>query len=96
MCGEHRGQPANLPPSHRVRLAGDAEWSSAGLANAPGGEVDVDDRVALVGAGHRLVRPLAEQGYAAWVAGKQVVERLELCWRNIARLDYVDRAQILP
>ena len=59
--GERRGEPADLAPAHRVGLAGDRERRRAGLADAAGGEVDVDDRVDLVGAADRLVDALAEQ-----------------------------------
>ena len=48
--GERGGQAADLAPAHGVGLAGDRERPRAGLADAAGGEVAVDDRVDLVGA----------------------------------------------
>ena len=61
-CGRRAGgEPADLAPAHRVGLAGDRERAGAGLADAAGGEVAVDDRVDLVGAASRLVDALAEQ-----------------------------------
>ena len=62
MGGEHVGEAADLAAAHGVGLAGDAERAHAGAADAPGGEVAVDDRVDLVGAGGGLVHALAEDG----------------------------------
>ena len=55
-------------------LAGDAERAGAGLADAAGEQVDVDDGVHLVHAGGGLVDPLAEHGDGLRGAGEQLVE----------------------
>ena len=48
---EHVGEAADLATAHRVGLAGNGERPHAGLADAAGREVAIDDRVDLVGAG---------------------------------------------
>ena len=60
--GELIGKPADLAPAHGVGLAGERERPHAGLADAAGGEVAVDDGVDLVGALRRLVHALREAG----------------------------------
>jgi hypothetical protein len=70
--GEHVGEAADLAPAHGVRLAGDRERPHAGLADAAGGQVAVDDRVDLVGARGRLVDALRiEVTTVRSVAGEQ-------------------------
>src|SRR3546814_10943426 len=51
MRGERRGEPADLAPAHRVRLAGDREGRGARLADASRRQMEIEDRVDLVGAG---------------------------------------------
>jgi hypothetical protein len=41
MRRERRGEPADLAPAHRIGLAGDRERRRAGLADPPGGEVEL-------------------------------------------------------
>ena len=60
--GEHVGEPADLAATHGVGLAGEGERPRAGLADAAGGEVAIDDRIALVGPLRRLVDPLRKAG----------------------------------
>ena len=48
--GQRVGEAADLAPAHGVGLAGDGERPRAGLADAAGREVAVDDGVDLVGA----------------------------------------------
>ena len=74
MGGEHVREAADLAAAHGVGLAGDAERAHAGPADAAGGEVAVDDRVDLVGAGGRLVHALAEDGDDALGADPEVEE----------------------
>ncbi len=57
MTGEHIGQPAHFAPAHGIGLAGNAERPGADLVDPPRGEVEIDDRIALVGARGGLVRP---------------------------------------
>jgi hypothetical protein len=56
----------------------DAEWPRAGLAYAARGKVKVDDGIALIRAGRRLVRALTEQRNGAGVSGKEGEELFEL------------------
>ena len=60
MTGKHVRQAADLAATHRIGLARDREGRGARLADAPAGEMDVDDRIDLIGAADRLVDPLAE------------------------------------
>ena len=60
MGGELVGEPADLASAHGVGLAGERERPHAGLADAAGGEMAVDDGVDLVGALRRLVDALRE------------------------------------
>ena len=62
MRGKHVGEAADLAPAHGIGLAGDRERPHAGLADAAGRQMAVDDGVDLVGAGGRLVDALAEDG----------------------------------
>ena len=80
--GEHVGEAADLATAHRVRLAGDAERPHAGAADAPGREVDVDDRVHLVGAAGGLVHALAEDGDDLLGADPEVEEAGEVLRRE--------------
>ena len=59
MRGELVGEAADLAAAHRVGLAGERERPHAGLADAAGGEMAIDDGVDLVGALRRLVHALA-------------------------------------
>ena len=72
--GELIGEPADLAPAHRVRLAGQRERPHAGLADAARREMAIDDRVDLVGALRRLVHALRIAGDGALGRGEQVVE----------------------
>ena len=56
--GQHVGEAADLAPAHGVGLAGERERPRARLADAPGGQVAIDDGVDLVGALRRLVHAL--------------------------------------
>ena len=60
MRGELVGEPADLAAAHRVGLAGERERPHAGLADAAGGEMAIDDGVDLVGALRRLVHALRD------------------------------------
>ena len=60
MGGELVGETADLAPAHGVRLAGDRERPHALASDPAGEEVAIEDGVDLVGAGRRLVHPLAE------------------------------------
>ena len=75
MRGEHVGEAADLAAAHGVGLAGDRERAHAGLADAAGREMAVDDGVDLVGAGRRLVDALAVDGDRLLGRGEQGVER---------------------
>jgi hypothetical protein len=68
--GQHVGQAADFAPAHGIGLAGDGERPHAGLADAAGGQVAVDDAVDLVGAGRRLVHAHREAGDDLRVAAK--------------------------
>ena len=56
--GQLIGQAADLAPAHGVGLAGDRERPRAGLADAAGRQMAVDDRIDLVDAAARLVDAL--------------------------------------
>src|SRR3546814_10775954 len=77
MRGERRGEPADLAPAHRVGLAGDREGRGARLADASRRQMEIEDRVDLIGAGGRLVDPFAEQGDGTGVRREQFVEAPE-------------------
>jgi hypothetical protein len=68
------GEPPDLPTAHGVGLPGDREGSHAGAADAPGGEVAVDDGVDLVGAEGPLVDALGEEGHHPLGAGEGAKE----------------------
>ena len=74
MRGEHVRQPADLAPAHGVGLAGEGERPLPHPADPAGDEVAIDDRVALVGALHRLVHAHGEGGDDPARPGEQVVE----------------------
>lgn len=59
MCGQLRGHPANLAAAHRVGLTGERERTGARAPDLAGQKVEVDQGAHLVGAGARLVQPLA-------------------------------------
>src|SRR6267378_3712402 len=65
---------------HRVRLAGEAEWPRARLADLPGQQVEVDDAVVLPHADGALVQPLAvkrqQRARACEPVGQRADERL--------------------
>jgi len=82
--GERGGKAAHFTAAHRIGLAGDREGGRARFADAAGGEVEIDDRIDLIGAGQRLVDPLAEQGDGSRMGGEQIVELLEVGRRNVA------------
>ena len=86
VAGEHVGQPADLAPAHGVGLAGDAERAGSDPVDPASGEVEVDDRIALVGAADRLVGALAEQGDHARMGGDQIGELGESGGGNAANL----------
>ncbi len=79
-------QSAHLAPAHRVGLAGDRERPHALAPDAPRGQVAVDDRVALVGAGARLVDALRVEGDGALRRREPVAEGLQRVRRDAKRL----------
>src|SRR3546814_16456535 len=78
MRGERRGEPADFAPAHRIGLAGDREGRGAGFADPSGREMEVGDRIDLIGAGGRLVYPLAEPSDGARRCGEQLDETPEV------------------
>ncbi len=72
--GQHVGQAADFAPAHRVRLAGQRERPHAGLADAAGEQVAVDDGVDLVGAARGLVHALRIGGDDVIRGGEGFVE----------------------
>ena len=82
--GELVGQAANLAPAHGIGLTGDGEGAHPGPADAPGGQVTVDDGIGLVGPERPLVDPLAVEGDAAFGAGEGTVELRDLGLRQAA------------
>ena len=78
MRGQHVGKAADLASAHGVGLAGERERPGAGLADAPGGEVAVDDGVDLVGALRRLVDALRIDGDGFAGLGKPAIEGLDI------------------
>src|SRR3546814_16147717 len=75
-------------------VAGDRKGDGARLAEPARREVEVDDRVHLIGAAGRLVDPLTEQGDGARRSGEQLIEAPEVGGVDVARLRY--RPQIAP
>jgi hypothetical protein len=74
MGGELIGKPADFATAHGVGLAGQRERSHARPADAPGGEVNIDDRIHLVGALRGLIDPLRVAGDDALGSRKQLKE----------------------
>jgi hypothetical protein len=58
MRGKLVGEPADLPPAHRIGLPGDGERPHSRPADATRRQMAVDDGVDLVGAVRRLVDAL--------------------------------------
>ena len=85
MRGQRARQSANFAPAHRIGLAGDRERRGAGLADPPGRQMQVEDRIHLIGAGERLVDALAEHRHGARRPREQLIEAPHLCRRHIAR-----------
>jgi hypothetical protein len=61
VAAEQVGHAADLAPAHGVGLAGQRERAGAGLADLPGGQVQVDQRGVLGRAAAGLVQALAVQ-----------------------------------
>ena len=78
--GELVGEAADLAAAHGIGLAGNRERAGAGHADTTGGEVAVDDRVAFVDAGRRLVDALREGRDHAFVIGPQPIEVEQGLW----------------
>ncbi len=72
--GEHVGKAADFTPAHRIRLAGDGEWSHPRPPDTAGRQVAIDDGVDLVGAADGLVDALAEDRDSFFSGGKEFVE----------------------
>ena len=54
------GEAADFATAHRIGLAGQRQRAGAGLADAPGRKMGVEDRIDLVGSLRRLIDALAE------------------------------------
>src|SRR3546814_7591251 len=67
-------------------LAGNREGRCARLSDATSRQMDIDDRIHLIGATQRLVDALAEQCDRARRGGEQVKEALEIGRGQIARV----------
>jgi hypothetical protein len=74
MGGELIGKRADFAAAHGVRLAGQRERTHARPADAPGGEVNINDRIHLVGALRGLINPLRVTGDDALGSRKQLKE----------------------
>ena len=83
MSGELVGEPADLAPAHRVRLAGERQGAHARTADPSRHKVAIDDRVDFVGAGRGLVHPLRIEGHGALGRRKPIVEAKEVAERHI-------------
>ena len=60
MSGQGISQAPDFPPTHGIGLTGQRERAGARLAHTPRGQVAVDNGVALVSAGYRLINPLGK------------------------------------
>ncbi len=72
--GQHVRETAGFAAPHGIGLASHRERTHAGFADTACGEVAIDDRVDLVGAGDRLIDALTVDGDGALGRGKKVVE----------------------
>ncbi len=86
VAGQLIGQAANLPTSHGVGLAGDREGPHSGPADASGGQMAVDDGIALVCAGGGLVDALRVEAHRSLGVGEPLVELFQLAGRQSAGL----------
>jgi hypothetical protein len=75
--GELIRQAADLAATHRIGLARDRERTCAGLADAAGQQVAVDDRIGLVGPGRGLVDAHRKCGHHPRGAGPPGIELLQ-------------------
>ncbi len=89
MRGQLIGQPAHFAAAHGVGLAGDGKRRCAGLADAAGGQMAVDNGVALVGAGGALVDALGVERHRARAAGEPAEEGLNIFLGQITALRQV-------
>ena len=83
---QRRSEPAHFAAAHRVGLAGDREGAGARLADAARGEMQVQDRIDLVGALDRLVHALAEHRQGAWIRKEQGCQRAQTIGIEVAVL----------
>ena len=86
VSGKLVGEPADLAPAHRIRLAGERERTHAGSADAAGGEVAIDDGVDLVGALRRLIHALRESGDDIFRRCEHLEESQDVGCRQTGRL----------
>src|SRR5690554_3165826 len=78
MCGKGIRQTAYLPAPHGIRLAGQGKRAGTWLANTACGQMEVENGVAIVGTGCRLVTPLGERCHSARCIGIPPIELLNL------------------
>ena len=78
------GEPAHLAAAHRIGLSGQRKWAAAHFADAAGREMNVENRVDLVGSLRRLIDALAEAGDDALRADPQSDEGADVALRQSA------------
>ena len=78
MAGQHVGQPAHFAPAHGVWLAGNTERPRARPVDPARGEMEIDDRIALIRPPHGLVHALAEQGDHPRMRGDEIDQGFEI------------------
>ena len=84
VAGQRGGHAAGFAPAHGVGLAGDRERRRARLADAPGGQVNVEDRRALGDPLGRLVGAHGKQADGPGRVGEQAKEGLQVSERQAA------------
>ena len=80
------GQAADFTSTHRIGLSGDRERRCAGLANASGSEVGIDNGVAFVDSGAALVNALGKDADGFICRSKPLKKCLQVIFVNIQLL----------
>jgi hypothetical protein len=77
------GEPADLAPTHCVRLAGQGQRTYSSPADPSGDEMTVDYRIDLIGTGRRLVHTLGIERDGPFGDGEPVIKIAKVGSGNI-------------
>ena len=86
MSGQGIGQPAHFPSTHGIGLAGQGEGPRSGLTHPACRQVTVNNRIAFIGAGNRLVYALGKAGDGARRLSKPGIKGFDILRRKITLL----------